>query len=184
MPPEPSKMIALGSPMPSFELSDSDGNRVSPDSVGGAKATVVMFLCNHCPFVVHVKDELRLLYTAYSDKGVRFVAINSNDAEQYPADSPENMKLKAQEWDWQFPYLYDSTQQVAKSFGAVCTPDIFVYDSEHKLAYRGQLDDSRPNNGLPVDGNDIRLALDALIAGDQPTADQKPSIGCSIKWRE
>jgi peroxiredoxin len=178
-----SKMLPIGTPAPDFALPDTDGNTVRKADFAGARALLVMFVCNHCPYVVHVKDELARLYADYNDLGVAMVAICSNDADEYPEDSLDNMRLKADEWGWQFPYLRDDSQEVAKAYHAACTPDVFLFDAEGKLAYRGQLDGSRPNNGLPVTGADLRHALEAVLEGEMPNLDQKPSIGCSIKWR-
>ncbi len=176
-------MLPLGTPAPDFSLPSADGRPVKRDDFKDAHALVVMFVCNHCPFVVHVKDELRKIYENYKDQNVAIVAINSNDTDEYPEDSPENMRQRAEEWGWKFPYLYDETQEVAKAYHAACTPDIFVFDADRKLAYRGQLDSSRPNNGQPVTGADLRRALEAVLAGEMPTSEQIPSIGCNIKWK-
>lgn len=142
-----------------------------------------MFICNHCPFVKHVNDELVKLANDYGNKGIGFVAISSNDAENYPEDSPGNMKKVAAQLKYPFPYLYDETQQVAMLYNAACTPDFFIYDENLQLVYRGQLDDSRPGNEIPVTGNDIRLALDCIIGNQPVSADQRPGIGCNIKWK-
>lgn len=183
MPPTESTMVPLGTPAPHFSLPNVDGRTVQLADFAGAPALVVMFLCNHCPFVVHVRGELARLYGDYAPRGVAFVGINANDADQYPDDSPENMRLRADEWGWSFPYLFDETQLVAASYGAACTPDIYLFDGEQKLVYRGRLDDSRPGTDRPVNGADLRHALDAVLAGEMPNPDQKPSIGCSIKWK-
>jgi thiol-disulfide isomerase/thioredoxin len=143
-----------------------------------------MFICNHCPFVKHVNDELVRLGNDYKDKGIGFVAISSNDVENYPDDSPGLMKIVAQELEYPFPYLYDETQEVAKAYDAACTPDFYVFDKNLKLVYRGQLDDSRPGNDIPVTGKDLRSALNALIDGKEVSDDQKPSLGCNIKWKQ
>jgi len=142
-----------------------------------------MFICNHCPYVKHVRAGLAAFGRDYAPRGVAVVAINANDVERYPDDSPAKMKAEAAEAGYSFPYLFDETQQVARSYGAACTPDLFVYDADRRLAYRGQLDDSRPGNGKPVTGADLRGACDALLAGRRPSADQKPSMGCNIKWK-
>ena len=176
-----SQMLELGTQAPPFALPDPDGviHELNP----GANAYVVMFICNHCPFVIHVREELARLGDDYGDKGVRIVAINSNDVDAYPADSPENMKKTAAEWGLTFPYVFDEDQSVAKAYRAACTPDLFVFDSEQRLVYRGQLDDSRPANAKPVDGRDLRAALDAVLTGRDVSVDQRPSIGCNIKWK-
>ncbi|MEM4409184.1 MAG: thioredoxin family protein [Candidatus Caldarchaeum sp.] len=177
-------LLPLGTEAPDFALPDAvTGKIVRRDDFKESKALVVIFACNHCPYVVHVKDEVARIASEYQEKGVAFVAINPNDVEQYPEDSPENMKLKAEEWGWKFPYLFDESQEIAKAYRAACTPDFFVFDSQRRLAYRGQLDDSRPKNNLPLNGADLRRALDALLQGEKPSENQKPSVGCSIKWK-
>lgn len=180
---ETSRMVSLGTEMPPFKLPNVDGRMVSSDDFPDAKGYLVIFACNHCPYVVHVKDELAKIANEYSELGIAVFAICANDIENYPDDSPENMKIKAEEWGWNFPYLFDESQEVAKAYGAVCTPDIFLFNSEKKLVYRGQLDDSRPGNMKPVNGADLRLALDAVVNGEIPSDEQKPSVGCSIKWK-
>lgn len=180
-----SNMVPLGSPAPDFHLPDtiSDKN-ISLAAIRGAVATVVMFICNHCPFVVHVNPELVRLANDYKNKGIGFVAISANDVVTHPHDAPDKMKEKALELQYPFPYCYDETQEVAKAYNAACTPDFFIYDKELKLVYRGQLDDARPGNDIPVTGKDIRQALDCLLEGQQPVpAEQRPSIGCNIKWK-
>ena len=180
----PSNMIPLGTVAPSFSLPDAvSGRSVSLESLRSDKATVVMFICNHCPFVKHIRSELAKLAKDYQPKGISFVAISSNDAVQYPADSPEKMQEEAKSAGYIFPYLYDQTQEVAKAYDAACTPDFYIFDGGLKLIYRGQLDDSRPDSGIPVTGKDIRSALDAVLAGGAPSSDQKPSMGCNIKWK-
>ena len=181
----PSEMLPLGTKMPSFSLEDAvTGKMVSDrDASAGKKATLVMFICNHCPFVKHVMDGLGRIAADYIPKGVAVVAINSNDIASHPDDAPANMKKLAVSRGWRFPFLFDDTQEVAKNFKAACTPDFFLYDAGGKLAYRGQLDDSRPGNGIPVTGRDLRAALDAILAGKPAAASQKPSIGCNIKWK-
>lgn len=176
-----SQMLELGTKAPPFALPDPDGviHELNP----GANAYVVMFICNHCPFVIHVREELARFGKDYGDKGVQIVAINSNNVDAYPADSPENMKKTATEWGLTFPYVFDEDQSVAKSYRAACTPDLFVFDGEQRLVYRGQLDDSRPSNAKPVDGRDLRAALDAVLTGRDVSVDQRPSIGCNIKWK-
>jgi len=180
----PSNMIPLGSLAPDFSLPDTvSGKDVSLSDIRSDAATVVMFICNHCPFVKHIQAELVRLANDYSTKGVSFAAISSNDVANYPADSPDKMKKDAERLGYSFPYLYDKTQAVAKAYDAACTPDFYIFDKELKLTYRGQLDDSRPGSGIPVDGRDMRTALDAMLSGEPVTADQKPSVGCNIKWR-
>lgn len=179
-----STMVALGTKAPAFTLPDTvSGKKISLDDIKGAAATVIMFICNHCPFVKHVNDELVRLANDYKNKGVGFAAISANDAAAYPEDAPELMKEAAWQLKYPFPYLYDETQQVARAYDAACTPDFFIYDKNLQLVYRGQLDDSRPGNEIPVTGKDIRHALDCLI-GNQPVPSmQKPGIGCNIKWK-
>lgn len=179
----PSNMLSLGTQAPNFSLIDTvSGNVISLNDQKGINGTVVMFICNHCPFVIHVNAGIVQLANDYQDKGIGFIAISSNDVENYPADAPGLMKLNAQREGFSFPYLYDKTQEVAKAYDAACTPDFYVFDEELKLAYRGQLDDSRPNNGIPVTGKDMRIALDAILDGKPVSEVQKPSIGCGIKW--
>ena len=177
-------MIPLGSTAPDFNLPDVvTGSLVSLKTLITGKATVVMFICNHCPYVKHINNELVKLANDYVTKGVNFIAISSNDAVAEPDDSPEQMKELALKLKYPFPYLYDETQQIAKAYDAACTPDFFVFDSNKKLAYRGQLDDSRPSNNIPLTGKDLRQALDALITGQAVSPRQRPSIGCNIKWK-
>ncbi len=181
----PSNMTPLGTLAPDFTLPDTaSGRDMSLAGLRSDRATVVMFICNHCPFVKHVQHELAQLAADYQPQGVAFAAINSNDAASYPADAPDKMKALAGALGFTFPYLYDETQAVARAYQAACTPDIFIYDGDLKLAYRGQLDDSRPGNGLPVTGRDVRQALDALLAGQPVDPNQRPSIGCNIKWKQ
>ena len=180
----PSNMLPLGTQAPTFNLVDTvSGKNYSLEKLKGLHATVIMFICNHCPFVKHVNNELSQLAKDYKSKGINFIAISSNDVENYPEDSPENMKANAMEQGFIFPYLYDQTQQVAKDYDAACTPDFYVFDEELKLTYRGQLDDSRPGNNIPVSGTDMRHALDCIIEKKENPAIQKPSIGCNIKWK-
>jgi len=179
----PSTMLPLGTPAPTFELPNVDGRMVGLAEAAGARGSVVMFICNHCPFVKHVADQLAVLARDYLPRGIGFVAISSNDVATHPADSPEQMVREAEERGYPFPYLYDETQAVAKEYHAACTPDFYLFDADRRLVYRGQLDASRPGNGLPVSGGDLRQAIDALLAGGPPLADQKPSIGCNIKWK-
>ena len=179
-----STMQPLGSTAPDFDLPDTvSGETRSLKAVRGELATVVMFLCNHCPYVKHVNDELVSIASQYADRGASFVAISANDAVQYPEDAPEQMKAVAAEVGYPFPYLYDESQAVARAYGAVCTPDLFVYNADLELAYRGRLDASTPGNGQPLDGADLRGALDALLAGRSPAGEQLASMGCSIKWK-
>ncbi len=180
----PSNMLPLGTQAPDFKLLDTiNDEKLSLANCKGLKATVIMFISNHCPFVKHVNSTLAKLAKEYKSKGIEFVAIASNDIENYPQDGPEFMKELAIDEDFIFPYLYDQTQAVAKAYDAACTPDFYVFDAQLKLVYRGQLDDSRPGNGIPVTGEDLKNALDAILK-DQPISDdQKPSLGCNIKWR-
>ncbi|MFM9063720.1 MAG: thioredoxin family protein [Pirellula sp.] len=179
-----STMLPLGTQAPDFRLPNIDGTQVSLSDLSHGKALVVMFICNHCPFVKHIAGELVKLYEDYQAKGVHFVGISSNDITTHPDDSPEAMKAEAKVQGYRFPYLYDETQAVAKAYRAACTPDIFVFDHEQKLVYRGQIDDSRPRTGKPVTGADLRAALDAILSGTRVSEQQTPSIGCNIKWIE
>ncbi|MFB3429993.1 MAG: thioredoxin family protein [Phycisphaerales bacterium] len=180
----PSTMAELGTPANHFNLTDTvSGETVSLSSFAGKKGLLIMFICNHCPFVVHVKDQLAKLGQDYKDADLGIVAISSNDAEKYPEDSPEKMKAFAAANGFAFPYLFDDDQSVAKMYKASCTPDFFLYDESRLLAYRGQLDSSRPGNDEPNDGADLRAAIDAVLRGEQPSAEQMPSIGCNIKWK-
>ena len=179
-----STMIPLGSEAPDFRLPDVvSGSELSLGDLKSDVATVLMFICNHCPYVKHLQDGLVEVADEYIPKGVSFVAINSNDVENYPDDSPEKMKEVAEEKGYKFPYLFDETQEVAKAYDAACTPDFFVYDRALKCVYRGQFDDSRPGNGKPVTGKDMRMALDSIVAGEAVDWEQIPSIGCNIKWK-
>lgn len=175
-------MAPLGGTAPDFELPDTTGVTVTRKSLQG-KPLLVMFICNHCPFVKHVRGQLAALGRDYAGKGVGIVAINSNDAKNYPEDSPEKMAVEKREFGYDFAYLFDEDQSVAKAYQAACTPDFFLYDSAHKLFYRGQLDDSRPGNGVEVTGKDLRSALDAVLEGKGSPKDQRPSMGCNIKWK-
>lgn len=180
----PSNMLALGTKAPDFKLFDTvSGQTLSLDELKGTKATVIMFICNHCPFVVHVNPEISKMGQEYQKKGIGFIAISSNDVYNYPEDAPHLMTKVAQQEGYSFPYLYDETQAIAKAYDAACTPDFYLFDEELKLVYRGQLDDSRPGNGLPLNGKDLRKSIDALLMGLPIEAHQKPSIGCNIKWR-
>ncbi|HRP02354.1 MAG TPA: thioredoxin family protein [Candidatus Kapabacteria bacterium] len=179
-----SNMLILNTLAPEFNLFNPILNKhQSLTELKSEKATVIMFICNHCPYVVHINDKLVEISNYYIKKGISFIAINSNDIELYPADSPEKMIEQSAKYNYKFPYLFDSTQDVAKSYMAACTPDIFVFDGNMRLAYRGQFDSSRPNNGQVVDGKDLTLALDAILANEQVSLKQIPSIGCSIKWK-
>jgi peroxiredoxin len=178
-----STMLALGTKAPDFKLQDTDGKMVSISDFTGKKAMLVVFMCNHCPFVKHIIDNFVEIAMQYQSKGVAIVGINSNDVENYPQDSPSAMAREAKEKGFTFPYLYDETQSVAKAYKAACTPDFFLFDSAQKLVYRGQLDDSRPGNGKPVTGADLKAAMDAVLAGKQMPAKQRPSMGCNIKWK-
>jgi len=178
-------MLALGTPAPQFSLLDvTTDSIVSLNESHNYAATVVMFICNHCPYVKHVNGELTRLANDYMAQNVRFLAINSNDIDNYPDDSPENMKKTATEQGYPFPYLFDETQEVARAYQAACTPDFFIFDKSLALVYRGQLDHSRPGNQIPVDGSSVRGALDSLLANRPVSTDQKPSLGCNIKWKE
>jgi len=180
----PSSMKELGSRAPDFALHDVvSGKTVSRKDAAGPKGMLAMFICRHCPFVKHVQDELANLGREYAGRGVGMVAISSNDVTSHPEDSPTKLAYQAQEVGFTFPYLFDETQDVARAYDAQCTPDFFLYDGDGRLVYRGQLDDSRPGNDIPVTGKDLRAALDAVIAGRAVPADQRPSIGCNIKWR-
>ncbi len=177
-------MLALGTTAPAFTLPNVvTGQSVSLGSFVGKKALLVIFICNHCPFVMHVKDELTRVGNDYAEESVGIVAISANDVDTHPDDSPDQMKNLAATLGWNFPYGYDETQRTALAYSAACTPDFFVFDADRTLVYRGQLDDSRPENGRPVTGFDLRAALDAVLAGNPVSADQHPSIGCNIKWK-
>lgn len=179
----PSTMLALGTQAPDFALPDVvTGKTVAPGDFAGCKALLVMFICRHCPYVVHVREELARIGKDYTGKGAGIVAICANDAENYPDDAPEKLKAMALESGFTFPLCHDESQAVAKAFTAACTPDFFLFDANRKLAYRGQLDDSRPGGNAP-DGRDLRAALDAVLAGKPADPDQKPGIGCNIKWK-
>jgi peroxiredoxin len=176
-------MLPLGTVAPDFELPNVDGRMMDYAATAGPKGTVVMFICNHCPFVKHVADELARLGREYMPRGIGFAAISSNDVSTHPADSPEQMVAEAEERGYCFPYLYDETQEVAQAYQAACTPDFYLFDADRRLVYRGQLDPSRPGGDLPVTGADLRAAIDALHAGQPPLAEQVPSLGCNIKWK-
>ena len=179
----PSTMLPLGTPAPDFALPNVDGSTVTLADAAGPKGTLVMFICNHCPFVKHVADQLAALGRDCLPRGIGVVAISSNDVSSHPADSPEQMVHEAEERGYLFPYLYDETQAVAHAYCAACTPDFFLFDGDRKLVYRGQLDASRPGNDIPVTGADLRAAIDALVAGRPVATEQRPSLGCNIKWK-
>ncbi len=176
-------MLPLGTAAPDFKLPDTNGKIVSLADFQDRAALLVMFICNHCPYVKHIRAGLAQLARDYLPRGVGIVGINSNDAASYPEDSPARMKEEVQAAGYIFPYLYDESQAVAKAYRAACTPDIYLFDKNRKLVYRGQFDDSRPGNGIPVTGKDVRAALEAVLAGRPVPPDQKPSIGCNIKWK-
>ena len=179
-----STMLSLGTEAPEFQLPDHvTGDTVGIDTFAGEKGLLVMFICNHCPFVKHVQDELARLGKDYADKSLGIVAITSNDVPNFPDDSPEKSKQLAEKLGFTFPYCYDESQEIAKAYTAACTPDFFLFDESRKLTYRGQLDDSRPENGKPITGSDLRGAIDAVLAGQPVITDQKPSVGCNIKWK-
>ncbi len=181
----PSTMMPLGTKAPNFELIDTvSGKELSLGDLQGEKATLVMFICNHCPYVIHINDELIRIAKAYQPKGISFIAISSNDAVNYPQDGPEEMKVHAEKVGYPFPYLYDETQEVAKAYNAACTPDLFLFDENLQCVYRGQLDASRPKNDLPVTGKELRAAMDAVLADEPVSENQTPSIGCNIKWKQ
>ena len=178
-----STMLPLGTVMPSFSLTDAvSGKTVTDRDAAGPRGTLVMFLCNHCPFVKHVMPELDRLAADYAPRGIGIVAINANDLEAYPQDGPGPMKELAETRGWKFPFLFDADQAAARAHGAACTPDFFAFDAQRRLAYRGRLDESRPNSATPLTGKDLRAALDAILAGQPVSQDQRPSTGCSIKW--
>lgn len=179
----PSTMLPLGTPAPDFSLVNVDGRTVSLSDFRDAPALLVIFMCNHCPFVIHLADPLAQLTREYMARGVAVVGINSNDVANYPADSPEQMVAEAEQRGYTFPYLYDETQEVAHAYRAACTPDFYLFDADQRLVYRGQMDSSRPDSGIPVTGEDLRAALDAVFAGQKPSENQSPSLGCNIKWK-
>ncbi|MEM7484648.1 MAG: thioredoxin family protein [Bacteroidota bacterium] len=179
----PSNMLPLGTKAPSFTLHNTVTDKsCSLEELKGENGTLIMFICNHCPFVIHVNPEISKMGRAYQDKGINFIAISSNDIVNYPQDAPHLMKQKAKEAQYSFPYLYDESQEVAKAYDAACTPDFYLFDATLELVYRGQLDDSRPGNGIPVTGSDLRVAMNSLLNSEAISANQKPSIGCNIKW--
>jgi len=180
----PSTMMPLGTLAPDFNLPDTiSGKSFTLSELKGENATLLLFICNHCPYVLHINEELVKLAREYQPKGVSFVAISSNDVENYPQDRPELMKVHAEKVGYTFPYLYDESQEVAKAYDAACTPDLYLFDRDLKCVYRGQFDDSRPSNDVPVTGKDLRNALQALLTGSPISENQTPSIGCNIKWK-
>ena len=179
----PSTMLPLGTPAPDFRLPDFDGRPHALADLAGKRALLVAFICNHCPFVRHIRGEFARYAREYGARGLAVVAINSNDLDSHPQDGPEGMRAEALELRYDFPYLLDETQAVAHAYRAACTPDFFLFDADRRLVYRGQFDDSRPGNGLPATGADLRAATEAVLAGDRVAAQQKPSIGCNIKWK-
>ena len=182
MPETPSTMLDLGTPLPSFSLPDFNGKTVTDADVKGGKALLVAFICKHCPFVKHIRGEFARYAKEYEAKGLKVVAIMSNSVEEFLEDGPEGMKLEATEAGYDFPYLFDKDQKIAKAFKAACTPDFFLFDGSGRLAYRGQFDGSRPKNNVPVTGADLRGATDAVLAGQKAPEQQRPSMGCNIKW--
>ncbi len=180
----PSTMLALETPAPYFELPDAiSGKTFSINNLKGEKASVVMFICNHCPYVIHVNPEIARIAKDYKHKGISFVAISSNDIEAHPEDAPDKMKTLAAEAGFDFPYLYDESQSVAKDYDAACTPDFYIFDKNLKLSYRGRIDNSRPNSAIPLSGKDLRTALDAILEEKAVSPVQFPSMGCNIKWK-
>jgi len=179
----PSTMLPLGTTAPNFNLPDPNGKFVSLDDFKDVLALLVVFICNHCPYVKHIRTQFASLAKEYQSRGVGIVAINSNDVESYPEDGPEKMAEEIKQVGYTFPYLYDQSQQVAKAYRAACTPDLYLFDRDYRLVYRGQFDDSRPGNARPVTGADLRTALDAVLAGRAVPGNQKPSVGCNIKWK-
>jgi len=182
MPETPSTMLDLGTPLPSFSLPDFNGRVVSDADFKGSQALLVAFICKHCPFVRHIRSEFARFAKEYEARGLKVVAIMSNSIEEFPEDGPEGMKQETEEAGYVFPYLFDKDQNVAKLFKAACTPDLFVFDSNRRLVYRGQFDGSRPKNNVAVNGADLRAAADAVLAGTAPSETQRPSMGCNIKW--
>ncbi len=179
-----STMLPLGTKAPAFSLPDTDGKTVELAALAGSKALLVIFMCNHCPYVKHVAEQLKSLSDDYMPQGLAVVAISSNDADKYPDDSLQAMAIEKSERGYQFDYLFDESQEVAQNYAAACTPDFYLFDNEQKLAYRGQLDSSRPKSDIPVTGEDLRAAIDAVLSGQSPSEQQTPSIGCNIKWKE
>jgi peroxiredoxin len=179
----PSTMLSLGTAAPDFSLPDIEGNTVSLSDFEEGKPLLVVFMCNHCPYVKHIQQDFAVLVSEYQEKGVNVVGINANDVQNYPEDSPENMARDSKTFGYTFDYLYDESQEVAKSYRAACTPDFFLFDRDRRLFYRGQMDASRPGNDIPITGNDLRDSLDRVLAGDDAPEVQRPSMGCNIKWK-
>jgi peroxiredoxin len=179
----PSTMVPLGTEAPPFRLPNVDGRMVSIEDFKDAPALLVVFMCNHCPYVKHILPHFVGLAKEYQQRGVAIVGINSNDVSSYPDDAPDKMAEVSRSMGFTFPYLFDESQEVARAYGAACTPDFYLFDRSRRLVYRGQMDDSRPGNGRPVTGADLRAAMDAVLAGRPVSADQKPSVGCNIKWK-
>lgn len=179
----PSNMLPLGTQAPAFSLPSTSGETVSLQNFEGVPALLVAFICNHCPFVKHIRAGFAALADEYQQKGVAIVAISANDVDAYPDDNMDNMQKEVSEAGYHFPYLLDESQDVAKAYDAACTPDFFLFDADRKLVYRGQMDSSRPGNDIPVSGEDLRQAMDAVLAGDPVTDQQTPSVGCNIKWK-
>lgn len=181
----PSKMIPLGTRAPHFELLDTCSQQhVTLSDLASDKATVIMFICNHCPYVIHIQSKLVEIAKSFQEQDISFIAISSNDAKAYPADGPEKMKLEAEKNNYTFPYLYDETQEVAKAYHAACTPDFYIFDKDLSCVYRGRFDDSTPGNNHPVTGKELSSALDNILAGNPVNSDQKASVGCNIKWKK
>lgn len=180
----PSNMPPLGMIAPDFSLPDTDGKLVRLADTKGAKGYLIFFICNHCPYVVHIRAPLAKVTAEYAAQGIAVFGINSNDAQAYPDDSPQNMKLEKAAQGYRFPYLFDATQTVAEAYQAACTPDFYLFDEGKRLTYRGQFDDSRPGNGVPATGADLTRAVQALLDGHPPVPEQKPSLGCNIKWKQ
>ena len=178
-----STMLPLGSSAPDFSLPNVDGSTVSLSDLDDKVGLLVIFMCNHCPFVIHLREDLANFADEYQQRGLAIVGISSNDVENYPQDGPDKMKEEAETQGYTFPYLFDESQDVAKAYHAACTPDFFLFDKDRKLVYRGQFDDSRPGSDIPVTGQDLRAACDAVLAGEPVPAEQRPSIGCNIKWK-
>lgn len=178
-----STMLPLGTQAPDFQLTECEGGTFSLSETAGSKAVLVIFMCNHCPYVKHVADQIKAIADDYLPQGVAVVGVSSNDANEYPDDSPAAMAKEKADRGYQFPYVYDEDQSVAKAYHAACTPDFYVFDADRKLVYRGQMDASRPKSDIPVTGEDLRAALDAVLAGDKPTEEQRASLGCNIKWK-